>query len=90
MKTIEELRDFILLSCPEEEVYLFGSRARGDNTPHSDIDIAIDGDHDLSAKLSRLRFEIEESQIPYKVDLIDLSKAPYLKDIICQEGTRWH
>ncbi|WP_457747475.1 nucleotidyltransferase family protein [Sulfurimonas sp.] len=90
MKTIEELKDFLLLSFPNEHIYLFGSRARGEESMHSDIDIAIDGENALSQKLAQVRFAIEESLIPYKVDLVELSKAPYLKKIIQKEGIAWH
>jgi len=56
---------------------------------HSDIDIAIDGDA-LTSRLSQARFILEESLVPYKIDLVDLSKASYLKEIIQKEGIAWH
>jgi len=90
MKTIQELKQFLLASFPDEHIYLFGSRARGDAGVHSDIDIAIEGDATLSKRLSQIRFTIEESLIPYKVDLVELSKAPYLKNIIRKEGILWY
>ncbi len=90
MKTIEELKNYLRVSFPSERIYLFGSRARGDERMHSDIDIAIDGDTLLSSKLSQVRDVIEESHIPYKVDLVELSKAPYLKKVIEKEGIAWH
>lgn len=90
MKTIEELKTFLLASFPDEHIYLFGSRARGDAGMYSDIDIAIDSKKSLAALLSKVRFSIEESLIPYKVDLVELSKAPYLKSIVKKEGIAWH
>jgi predicted nucleotidyltransferase len=90
MKTIQDLQKFLLEKFPQERIYLFGSRARGDASVYSDIDIAIECSHSLSDRLSQVRFEIEESLIPYKVDLIELSKAPYLRNIIYKEGVRWH
>jgi predicted nucleotidyltransferase len=86
MKTIQDLKIFLLERFPKEHVYLFGSRARGDAGAYSDIDIAIESSHVLSDKISQVRFDIEESLIPYKVDLVELSKAPYLQDIIEKEG----
>lgn len=59
------------------QVYLFGSRARGEASRFSDFDIGIDGPKplDLSAF-----FEIEDSldRIPtlYQFDLVDLNRAP--------------
>jgi predicted nucleotidyltransferase len=90
MKTTEDLKKFLLEKFPKEHVYLFGSRARGDESVYSDIDIAIESNRSLLSELSQVRFEIEESLIPYKVDLVELSKAPYLRDIIEKEGVRWH
>jgi len=89
MKTIQELKQFLVTSFPNEQIYLFGSRARGDERVHSDIDIAIKSDSVLSRRLAQIRYTIEESLFPYKVDLVELSKAPYLKSIIDKEGIRW-
>lgn len=90
MKTIEELKHFLLTLFPHEKIYLFGSRARGDASEYSDIDIAIKGDRPLRNALAKARFAIEESQIPYKVDLIDLSQTSYLEKDIEKEGIVWH
>jgi len=90
MKTIEDLKEFLIKNFKEESIYLFGSRARGDNSCNSDIDIAIDSKRAISKELSLARFEIEESNIPFKVDLVELSKAPYLREIINKEGIKWH
>jgi len=90
MKTIEELKELLIASFPDEKIYLFGSRARGDASAHSDYDIAIEGDRSVKTKIIEINSLVEESQIPYKIDLIDLSRAPYLKDIIHQEGIVWH
>jgi len=90
MKTIQDLKDFLLKAFPQEHIYLFGSRARGDASTYSDIDIAIESSRTLSEKLSQVRFDIEESLIPYKVDLVELPKAPYLREIIQKEGVLWH
>jgi len=89
MKTIEELKQFLVTSLPNEKIYLFGSRARGDERIHSDIDIAVESERALSEKLAQIRYTIEESLLPYKVDIVDLSKAPYLKGVIDKEGIRW-
>ena len=49
---------------------LFGSRARGDNKPRSDIDLAVEGGDILN-----FRFEMDE-ELPTLlfVDVIDLSE----------------
>jgi len=53
-------------------LFLFGSRATGNNAPHSDIDVGLLGENKVpSDKLSNIWEEIEESIIPYQVDVID-------------------
>jgi predicted nucleotidyltransferase len=58
-------------------VWLFGSRARGDARPGSDVDIAIEP---RSRKvppqvLAELVQQIEESVLPWNVDLVDLAEV---------------
>ena len=91
IKTVKDLKDFLreFFKDQDVKVYLFGSRAEGKNTPYSDIDLAFESDEDISKKLSQLRYILEESNLPYKVDIVDLKNAPYLKDIIKEKGKRW-
>jgi predicted nucleotidyltransferase len=55
--------------------YLFGSRATGAAQPASDFDVAVLADEDISRELSAARDLLEESNIPFKVDLVDLRLA---------------
>jgi len=80
----------LIRKLPESSIYLFGSRARGDAEAMSDIDIAVESDRDLHRDFSEIRSELEESLLPFKVDLIDLRQAPYLKETVEREGLRWH
>ncbi len=90
MRTIDDLRRYLIDTFSQEEVFLFGSRAQGDASSYSDIDVAIGGPVPLDDRLTIARFVIEESNLPHHVDLIDLSKAPWLEETIRQEGIRWH
>ena len=59
------------------DVYLFGSYARGDHHNASDIDVAIMPFEPLrQGLLSEMREDLEESNIPQLVEIIDLSRAP--------------
>ncbi|EKD41657.1 MAG: hypothetical protein ACD_73C00599G0001 [uncultured bacterium] len=54
------------------KVFLFGSHATDDALPDSDIDIGFLGNKKIDKKiLTDIRSFIEESIIPYKVDLVD-------------------
>lgn len=58
------------------KVYLFGSRARGDNSTVSDVDIGILCNEEANRlRLFELKDLLEESTIPYKVDVINLSET---------------
>ena len=54
------------------EVYLFGSRARGDEEEGSDADLAISGTEIDRCDLSLIREQWEYSTIPMMLDLVDL------------------
>ena len=72
-------------------VWLFGSCARGDVLQHSDIDIAILPRDELpSGFFSDLAESVQESSIPYNVDIVDLrSAAASLIDEVRREGVKW-
>jgi predicted nucleotidyltransferase len=55
------------------EVYLFGSRATGRYEEVSDFDIGVLASDDISRQLSIARELLEVSNIPFTVDLVDLS-----------------
>lgn len=73
------------------DVYLFGSWARKEEKRTSDIDIAIYSDSDIPlSKWVELRERVEESSLPYKVDIVDLSKAnPTIREKVEKEGILW-
>jgi len=51
---------------------LFGSRARGDFSKTSDIDIAVKLSKD--SDLAKLKYELEKIRCIYKFDIINLNK----------------
>ena len=72
--------------------WLFGSRARGDHRPFSDVDIALQAPKGAvpAQHLAALRAAFEESRIPYRVDLVDLARADEaLAKEVRAEGLPW-
>ncbi len=60
----------ILAACPAvEKAVLYGSRAKGTYRPGSDIDLTLFGDRLDLRMLTDLAARLEESPIPYQVDL---------------------
>lgn len=72
-------------------VFLFGSRARGDQRRTSDFDVAVLAAHPLPrGLLGRIREELEESRVPVPVDLVDLAEASAaLREQVLREGREW-
>lgn len=92
-RDLQQLHDALkpLLSRHRLSIRLFGSRARGDARRASDIDIALVGSEPLPLEeLAEARQSLEESSIPFRVDLVDYATAsPALKNAIDSEGIEW-
>ena len=55
-------------------VWAFGSRARDSAKPYSDLDLAIDAGRALTlAEAGDLAWAFEDSDLPWRVDLLDLA-----------------
>ncbi|MEW5983791.1 MAG: nucleotidyltransferase domain-containing protein [Acidobacteriota bacterium] len=60
-------------------VYVFGSAARGQSRPESDVDVAVLFDQDPPRTLKGLRFDLADALAQHlgrNVDLIVLNRAP--------------
>ena len=57
---------------PGREVRLFGSRARGNFKPYSDLDLVIMGDTPVPLNtLGQLQDAFADADLPWRVDLVD-------------------
>jgi len=54
-------------------ILVFGSRARGDHQEFSDLDLMVESEQDISAKVGDIQEALENGNFPYKVDIV-LSK----------------
>ncbi len=64
--------DILSRLAPGREVWAFGSRARLDAKPYSDLDLAILADTPLTlSELAALAEAFQESALPFKVDVVD-------------------
>ena len=72
------------------EVLVFGSRLKGTNKPFSDLDLAFICKEKLDLKkLSMLKLKFEESNLPYRVDIVDYNKtSKEFKKIIDAENEK--
>lgn len=70
------VKNILLLYLPTgAKVWAFGSRARGKAKKFSDLDLAVDcaGEACSLSVLAQISFDFEESDLSFKVDLVDLN-----------------
>lgn len=94
MKTIQVepeqmslIKSILIKNIPDCDVFAFGSRTTGRAKPHSDLDLCIKGKDELSLnQLAILREAFTESNLPFRVDLIDWNNIqPLFKAAIEKE-----
>ncbi len=64
------------ITAPGVVCYVFGSAARGELRPTSDIDLLIEAPQDIRAKLSLFREDLEDSNLLRNVDVVWYNDAP--------------
>ena len=77
---------------PQCTIYLFGSRAADEETPGSDVDIAIDAGNVIEHKyILRILNDIDDTTIPMSVDIVDLHnvKEDFKKEVLAQGIIIW-
>lgn len=82
----QQLKRFSKVNC---EVSIFGSRARGDFKEFSDLDVLIKCAQPNDLLLSDVREQLEESNIPIKVDLVlDSELANSYRENVYKDSVR--
>ena len=72
LKIVEEI---LKKHLPDREVWAFGSRVNGTAKETSDLDLVVIGENPLDFQtLGALRDDFSESNLPYKVDVVDWAK----------------
>lgn len=65
-----------LAALGAKRVILYGSRARGDNMPRADIDLAVDAPDGIDTMTwSKMTDAVENAQTLLEIDLVHLQKA---------------
>ncbi|MFZ5910962.1 MAG: nucleotidyltransferase family protein [Chloroflexota bacterium] len=82
----QTIADILQRLAPDCEARAFGSRVRGAARSYSDLDLAIVGRSKLPfKKLAALRIAFEESDLPFRVDVLDWhSVSPEFRKVIEQ------
>jgi len=72
----EIVRTILQRILPQHEVWAFGSRVRRSHKPYSDLDLAVIGQSALTIEqLAALSEAFSESDLPWKVDVVDWANA---------------
>ncbi len=85
--TIEKLQQIFETNPRVDKAYIFGSRAKGNYKPGSDIDLAVKGNLTFNDIL-KLQGQLDDLNLPYKVDLLAYNgiKEPALVEHIDRVG----
>jgi predicted nucleotidyltransferase len=87
---LNEIIRIISTNDKTREIILFGSRAKGNPEPGSDIDLALKGTDITLDDLISMKLELGEIPIANKIDLVifDQIKEPALTDHINRVGIK--
>lgn len=90
-KTKNKIVGIISVLIPEAKIYLFGSRARGKYTKHSNIDIALDAGKRLAnVDVDEVKSMLNESNIRYLIDVLDYHSVNHsMQESIMKEKIVW-
>lgn len=77
--------------APNCDILMFGSRLRGTNNQASDLDLALVGKEKLATGvIGHIKEDFMESDIPYKVDVLDYhAVSPEFRKIIDTTNRRF-
>ncbi|MBO7463573.1 MAG: nucleotidyltransferase domain-containing protein [Bacteroidales bacterium] len=70
-KVIDEINGVFSRHSEVEKVLIFGSRAKGNYRPGSDIDLAVIGSNIDFRLILKISCEIDDLELLYGVDLLD-------------------
>jgi predicted nucleotidyltransferase len=87
----ETMIQLLTVLFPSATIYLFGSRARGDHTERSDIDVAIDLGREMELReIAKARGVLEGLNTAQMIDVVDMCSIPAdMKAFILKEGVLW-
>ena len=75
---LARIKEIIQKHLPAEEfrLFVFGSRAKGQFSQWSDIDVGIWGKKRIrGSALVNIEEELENSRIPYRVEIVDFNRV---------------
>lgn len=85
---IEKIKKILSDSPAVAKAVLYGSRARGDHKPGSDLDLTLFGERLTTEELAKIANQLDDLLLPYTLDLslFHLLEHGKLRQKILQEG----
>ena len=87
-RIINDLVYVLVEKLQPKRVLLFGSRAKGENKPYSDIDLAVELNQKIDFRLKRkIKEVIEDISGMYSVDIVYLNEcSENFKNVVYKTG----
>jgi predicted nucleotidyltransferase len=87
-ETIEKIRSVLIKHPAIDKAVLYGSRAKGNFKPGSDIDLSLHGAGITTKELGDIAFELDDLLLPYSIDLLvfDVLEHAKLREHIDRVG----
>lgn len=87
-ETIDKINNVFAKYPQVEEVFIYGSRAKGDFKNGSDIDLTLKGDRIDLSLANKISLEIDDLLLPYSFDISIFNQisSPGLLDHIKRRG----
>ena len=73
---LKMLTDIFNSYCPKAEIWAYGSRIKGNAHDGSDLDLVVKNFNSKTAKLYELKQLINDSNIPFLVDINEFDELP--------------
>lgn len=92
-KYLKIIKEIVLseINADEHLVFLFGSRVHKNDDKAADVDVGIVGDKPIGNIYYRIKRKIDDSIVPYKVDVVDFSLTDEnFKKIAVKEIEIWN
>jgi len=92
----EKYRDILIpiitKYLPEAKILLYGSRARDDERPSSNIDIAIDAGGTIDDDtMQYIRSDVKESDLPIEFNIVDFyAISAQEQETILEDAITWY
>lgn len=87
-QAVQALCDTLAQHAHVQRAIVYGSRAKGNYRPGSDIDLTLEGQDLTFAEMLRIASELDDQMLPYTIDLSLLSHIdnPALREHIARVG----